>query len=319
MKQELLEKHRDKAILVLMSSGTTGEPKAIVHDFEKLKKSFTKGKPYRTLAFFPMDHMAGINTLFRTMESKGCLIIPQKRDPEYICKLIQDYEIELLPTTPTFLNLMLMSEAYKRFDLSSLKLITYGSEPMNEITLKRLIEALPNVKFKQTYGLSEIGVIPTQSKDGTLWVRMGEKTRVRDGMLEVKTDSTMLGYINAPDPFTSDGYFKTGDRVDQDGEYFRILGRESDMINVAGHKVNPVEVENVIMELDNIREVIVYKEKSNITGSIVCAKINPVKYEWDIAKRIKKHCRERLEAYKVPVKIDIDFQQQQNDLFKKQR
>ena len=296
------------AKLVLFSSGSTGEAKAIVHDWERLKQSFTKGNPYRTLAFFPLDHMAGINTFFRTMNSGGCLIIPQRKDPEYICSIIEQFKVELLPTTPTFLNLILISELYKKYDLSSLKIITYGSEPMNEVILKRLIEIFPQVRFKQTYGLSELGVFPTMSKDGTLWIKIGINTRVRDGKLELKTDSAMLGYINAPNPFTSDGWFMTGDRVEQEGEYFKILGRDSDFINVAGYKVNPVEVENEIMKVKNVANCVVYGECNGITGQIVCANVELINPEpdMDIIIRVRTHCIDKLEKFKVPVKIRIE-------------
>ena len=290
---------------MLFSSGSTGEAKAIVHDWERLKQSFTKGKPYRTLAFFPLDHMAGINTFFRTMNSGGCLIIPQRKDPEYICSIIEQFKVELLPTTPTFLNLILISELYKKYDLSSLQIISFGSEPMNEVILKRLIEIFPQVRFKQTYGLSELGVFPTMSKDGTLWIKIGINTRVRDGKLELKTDSAMLGYINDPDPFTEDGWFMTGDRVEQEGEYFKILGRDLDFINVAGYKVNPVEVENVVMSAGNIANCLVYAEKSSITGNIVCVKVSLITPEpdMDVILRVRKLCIEKLESYKVPIKV----------------
>ncbi len=65
----------------------------------------------------------------------------------------------------------------------------------------------------------------------------------------------MLGYLNAPSPFTEDGWFMTGDRVDVDGEYIRFLGRDSGIINVGGQKVYPAEIESVIGALENIDEV----------------------------------------------------------------
>lgn len=55
----------------------------------------------------------------------------------------------------------------------------------------------------------------------------------------------MLGYLNAASPFTDDGWFKTGDEVEQDGEWLRILGRRSEIINVGGEKVSPAEIEGV--------------------------------------------------------------------------
>ena len=68
-------------------------------------------------------------------------------------------------TSPTFLNLMLISGAWQEHDLSSLQLIAYGTESMPAEVLKRLGEAFPGVRLLQTYGLSEMGVLRTRSRD----------------------------------------------------------------------------------------------------------------------------------------------------------
>lgn len=327
MKQPLLDQLRDTghAGLVLFSSGTSGEPKAIVHDFTKLMDKYKVPRPaYRTLAFIPLDHMGGLNTLFHTLYNGGCLIIPENRKPEYICKLIEEYEIELLPVTPTFLNLLLISEAYKNHDLSSIKIISYGTEPMPQHTLDRLRTVFPNVRLQQTYGLSELGVLRSKSKDdGSLWVKIGGEgfeTRVVEGLLEIKADSAMLGYINAPSPFTEDGWFKTGDKVEVDGDYFRILGRDSEIINVGGNKVYPIEVESVILSLDNIADVLVYGAANAVTGQIVCADVQLIEDD-DVRQcslRIKQECKKRLLSYKVPMRFNISILPLTNK-FKKQR
>ena len=111
--------------------------------------------------------------------------------------------------------------------------MTYGTEVMPESTLKQFHELFPKVLLLQTYGLSEVGILRSKSKSSdSLWVKVGGEgfeTRVVDGMLEIKAKSAMLGYLNAESPFTEDGWFKTGDAVEVDGEYIRILGRKSEM------------------------------------------------------------------------------------------
>src|SRR6202011_5481922 len=97
-----------------------------------------------------------------------------ERTPDSVCAAIETHRIELLPTTPTFLRLLLMADAVRRYDLSSLKIITYGTEPMPPSTLAAVREALPQVRFKQTYGLSELGILPTRSRDsGSVWLKLG--------------------------------------------------------------------------------------------------------------------------------------------------
>ena len=298
--------------LVLFTSGSSGEPKAALHDLSKLLSKFnTKRKALRTINFLLFDHWGGLNTLFHILSNGGTVVILENRTPDYVCSLIEKYEVEILPTSPTFLNMLIMSRAYERKNLSSLKIISYGTEPMPESLLKHLNTLFPNVTLQQTYGLIELGVMRSKSEDnGSLWVKIGGEgyqTRVVDGMLEVKSDSAMIGYLNAKSPFTSDGWFMTGDTVEVKGEYFKILGRKSEIINVGGEKVFPQEVENVIMEIPEVSDVIVYGEENRLTGKIVCAKISYTGEadQTEIIKKIKTHCRTKLQAFKVPVKIII--------------
>ena len=123
---------------------------------------------------------------------------------------------------------------------------------------------------------------------------------------------------------TEDGWFNTNDVVEVDGDYLRILGRQSDIINVGGEKVYPAEVENVIQELDEIAEVMVYGERNAITGKIVCADVTTVSpldgpEEKELIARVKRHCREKLQKYKVPLRVNIVTEQQHTERFKKSR
>ena len=312
--------------LVLFTSGTSGAPKAAVHDFSKLLEKFkTKRKALRTANFLLWDHWGGLNTLFHTISNCGVVLPTNSRQPEAICCFIEKYLIELLPVSPTFLNLLILSEAYKRFNLSSLKLITYGTEPMPPSTLAKSRLIFPDVKFQQTYGLIELGVLRSKSKsDDSLWVKIGGEgfeTRIVNSILQIKAESAMLGYLNAPSPFTDDGYFITGDLVEQDGDYIKILGRKSELINVGGEKVYPQEVEDIILQFPGVCEVTVYGEKNPLLGNIVCAKIlldKGVEIDGFIPK-VKAYCRSNLEKYKVPVKIQIVATPLYGDRFKKER
>ncbi|HEX5965080.1 MAG TPA: AMP-binding protein, partial [Pyrinomonadaceae bacterium] len=197
--------------LVLFSSGSTGESKAAVHDLVPLLEKFkTRRKTLRAVSFLLYDHIGGVNTMLYTLANGGCLVTVERRDPDSVLAAVEKHRVELLPTSPTFINLMLLSEAYKRHDLSSLRIITYGTEPMPEHTLKRLHQLLPAIALQQTYGLSELGILQSKSREAdSLWVRIGGhgyETRVVDGVLHVKARSSMLGYLNAPSPFTEDGW-----------------------------------------------------------------------------------------------------------------
>jgi long-chain acyl-CoA synthetase len=304
---------RSRAVpgIILFTSGSTGEPKAVVHDFSLLLEKFRiPGKPLRTVSLLLFDHWGGLNTLLHTLMSGGLVACPETRNADHVCDLIERHRLELLPASPSFLNMLLVTGAHARHDLSSLRLVTYGAEPMPESTLRRLNRELPDVEFRQTYGLIELGVLRAKSASSdSLLVRVGGDgydVRVVDGMLEIKARSSMLGYLNAPAPFTDDGYFRTGDRVEVYGEFIRILGRDSELINVGGEKVFPTEVEAILLDCPAVVDAVVYGEPHPLSGNVVCADVVRVSDgQEDSAARtmIRRFCNERLESFKVPMKI----------------
>ncbi len=298
--------------LVLFTSGSTGQPKGVVHNFGRLLLKFHKLRPaLRTLNFLLFDHWGGLNTLLHCLANGSPVVLPENRTPDHICQLLEQHEVELLPASPTFLNMLLLSRAYEGRDLSKLKLITYGSEPMPATTLTGLRAAFPNAELRQTYGLIELGVLRAKSLSSeSLWVKVGGEgydLRVVDGILQIKAESAMLGYLNAPSPFTDDGYFVTGDRVELNGEFMRFLGRDSELINVGGQKVFPAEVEAVLLECELVEEAVVYGQRNPITGKIVCAdvQLRGSTDEAEARRAIKRFCADRLEPFKVPVKIQF--------------
>jgi acyl-CoA synthetase (AMP-forming)/AMP-acid ligase II len=319
-------KEREAPGLILFSSGSTGESKASVLNFDRLLAKFEAVRPaYRTLVFLLLDHIGGINTLFHGLCHGGTTVTVRARSPDAVCAAIAAHRIQLLPTTPTFLRLLLIADCMAQHDLSSLDLITYGTEPMPPSTLAAARQALPWVRFMQTYGLSELGILPTQSRDsGSVWLKLGSagfEHRIVDGILWIRSPSAMLGYLNAPSPFDADGWFNTQDLVASEGEYIRILGRKSELINVGGQKVHPTEVENVLLELDNVKDVTVHGRPNPVTGEVVAARITtrvPEDVE-GLRRRVRQHCLARLERYKMPAVIDVVAEEHHGARFKKLR
>ena len=312
--------------LVLFSSGSTGKNKASLHDFVPLLEKFrVRRHSMRSITFLLFDHIGGVNTLLYNLSNAGCVITCEDRAPDAVCATIERHRAQLLPTSPTFINLLLLSEAYRRHDLSSLELVTYGTEVMPESTLRRFREALPNIRLLQTYGLSEVGIMRSKSKSSdSLWVKVGGEgfqTRVVDGMLEIKAESAMLGYLNHESPFTDDGWFRTGDAVDVDGEYLRILGRRSELINVGGEKVYPAEVESVLQQMTEVEDVTVAGEANPITGHMVVARVKLAGNEApaEFRKRMHAFCRDRLPRFAIPQKVELVDASMHGPRFKKMR
>jgi acyl-CoA synthetase (AMP-forming)/AMP-acid ligase II len=319
-------KERDAPGLVLFSSGSTGESKASVLDFSRLLAKFqAPRRAYRTLVFLLLDHIGGINTLLHALCHGGTIVTTRERSPDAVCAAIEAHRVQLLPTTPTFLRMLLIADAIRRHDLSSLELITYGTEPMPPSTLAVVRDALPWVRFKQTYGLSELGILPTRSRDsGSVWLKLGNtdfEHKIVDGVLWIRSPSAMLGYLNAPSPFDPDGWFNTQDLVERDGEYIRILGRKSELINVGGEKVHPTEVENILLQIDNVKDVTVRGLPNPVAGEVVAAKITLLAPEDSAAlkRRVRQFCHTRLERYKIPAVIDVVVEDHYGARFKKSR
>lgn len=315
--------------LILFSSGSTGKPKAMIHNLENLLSNYIdkKGKDINFLVFLMFDHIGGLNTLFNCLSMGVMITIPQNRNPNDIARLIQKHKINILPSSPTFLNLMCISNVFDIFDLSSIRMITYGTEAMPESLLLKLKEKLPRVKFLQTFGTSETGIMKTSSmSSSSTFLKFddpNQEFKIVKGELWLRSKTQVLGYINhSNESFTQDGWFITGDLVEQTEDGFiKIIGRSKELINVGGEKVLPAEVESVIMELDFIQDCIVKSEKNSITGQMVCADI-VLKEGFDFKNeklKIRKHCIQKLDSFKVPVRIreieSVNF----TNRFKKER
>lgn len=327
-KNNLIENLRENSNpgLILFSSGSSGYPKAAVHNFDNLLSKFTTPRPVLiTINFLLFDHWGGLNTMLHVLSNGGSLVLLKKRTPEYIANLIEKNSVELLPVSPTFLNLFILSNVHKKYDFSSLKIISYGTEAMPETTLIKLKKIFPNVKLQQTYGLIEVGVLRSKSKDnGSLWFKIGGEgynVRIKDEMLEIKSKSVMLGYLNAESPFSNDGWYKTGDKVIQKDGFIKILGRASEVINVGGEKVYPQEIENEILKMNNVEDVTIFSEKNALIGNVICAEIS-LKVIEDrniFKKKMTEFLKDKISSYKIPIKIIITKDIHHNARFKKKR
>ena len=319
-------REKNSSGLILFSSGSTGKPKAMVHNLDTLIDSFKdkKEKSMNMLVFLMFDHIGGLNTVFNALCMGACLIIPKIKDAKTICELIEKYKIMVLPSSPTFLNLILISQEYKNYDLSSLRMITYGTETMPQSLLLKLKEVFPKVKFLQTFGTSETGISTTSSKSSnSLFMKLEDingEYKIVENELWLRSKTQVLGYLNASmDSFTSDGWFKTGDLVEVDGEYIKIIGRAKEVINVGGQKVLPAEVESIILEMEEISDCMVYAEQNAITGQTVVCDVVLNKNIENIKKRVRVFCKDRLDAYKIPTKVNVVDKTNFSDRFKKIR
>ena len=273
---EILESLRNKehAGLVLFSTGTTGRPKAILHDLTIFMKRYeTPRQTLKTINFLLFDHIGGLNTLLHTLFNKGTVVAPNSRRVEDILETCAEHEIEVLPTSPTFLRMMLISGLIPEKVPETLRIITYGTELMDQSTLDALCKLLPNVDFRQTYGMSELGIVRVKSEScNSLFMKVGGEgveTRVVNNVLEIRSETRMLGYLNAETPFDNEGWYNTKDIVEEKDGYYKVTGRRSEVINVGGLKFMASEVERVALQYEHVELAKAEAKPNPITGQHV--------------------------------------------------
>lgn len=267
--------------LILATGGTTGTPKLLLHDLSLLLSNVRvrDTNMRRILPLMRFDHIGGLDMAWRALGAAHVLVAPPPEiTPALVAATIQRHRVNVLPATPSFLNLLLLSEAHKTNDLSTLAVVPYGAEPMPAALLKRLRIAFPNVEFVQRFGTSETGALPVRESPTGLFLDRERKDfswKVVEGELWIKSPSRALGYLSGdPGGFDTAGWFKTGDQADvhPDGSV-QIQGRRSELINVGGEKVLPEEVESALTGHPMVGDCRVGPSTNAVLGQVVAAEV----------------------------------------------
>jgi len=263
----------------------------------------------KTISFLLFDHIGGINTILHTLFNKGTVVAPKSRSVKDILATCAEYNIEALPTTPTFLRMMLMSGLIPESVPKSLRIITYGTERMDQTTLDALCELLPNCDFRQTFGMSELGIIRVKSKRrNSLFMKLGGEgieTRVVDNVLEIRSETRMLGYLNTESPFDDEGWYNTKDIVEEQDDYYKITGRISEVINVGGLKFMASEVERVSLQYQHIELAKVEAKTNPITGQHVELTVQTTSGRKIDKSSLKMFLSKRLQNHMMPKRISF--------------
>lgn len=270
-------------LLVLRTAGTTGAPRHVVHSVGRFIRSFAlkESSPLRQLILYPADHMAGMDAFMRAIHTGGTLVVPVDRSPRSIAKAIEEERVEALPATPSLLQFLLLSGEWEGRDLSSVKVIPHGAEPMAPALRERLQAAFPRARLRQRFGMTEVGTLPVREDPedpAALFLdgQPGEYAwRVESGELSIRTPNGSLGTLEeGPGMASPESWFRTGDLAEMTPRgSIRILGRRQFMINVGGVKVIPEEVEALLLEHPNVRDVLVSGTPNPLTGQAVAAQV----------------------------------------------
>jgi acyl-CoA synthetase (AMP-forming)/AMP-acid ligase II len=302
--------------LVLSTGGTAGIPKLVLHDFVTLIATVPvkDGRMWRTMPLMRFDHIGGLDTAWRALAGGQTLVGPPAWiTPGAVADAIEDFQVEVLPATPSFLNLLLLAEAHLSHDLGSLRIVPYGAEPMPDGLLGRLKAALPRVEFVQRFGTSETGSLPVVPHGNGLLISPGKngyEWKIVDDELWVLSPSRAIGYLSESTGGLDDsGWFRTGDLAQRlpDGS-IRVLGRRSDLINVGGEKVLPSEVEGVLLSHPLVADCRVIPEANAILGQVVGVEVVWLGPESDpvaIKHQLHDFARHHMAQHKLPIVVRL--------------
>ena len=133
----------------------------------------------------------------------------------------------------------------------------------------------------------------------------GVETRVVDNVLEIRSATRMLGYLNAKSPFDEDGWYNTKDIVEERNGYYKVTGRTAEVINVGGLKFMPSEVERVALQFDGVELAKAEGKPNPITGQHVELNVQPVT-NFEIDKNaLKEFLASKLATHMVPKRLKI--------------
>jgi fatty-acyl-CoA synthase len=325
---------RDLAVLPY-TSGTTGLPKGCEHTHASIMHNavgsliWTGGTSANVvLSVVPMFHITGMVSVMHTaIYGGGTLVIMPRWERELAGRLISKWKVTHWTNIPTMVIDLLGSPNFASFDLSSLVYIGGGGAAMPQAVAQRLLE-LYGLRFCEGYGLTETAAPshtnpPDASKQQCLGIPfVGTDARVIDpltlqempqgeqGEIVMCGPQNFRGYWKQPEATAAafieiDGqrFFRSGDmgRIDEDG-YFFMTDRLKRMINAAGFKVWPAEVEALMFRHPAIQEACVISARDAYRGETVKAIVvlrqdaRGTLSESDIVD----WCRDNMAAYKYP-------------------
>jgi acyl-CoA synthetase (AMP-forming)/AMP-acid ligase II len=183
---------------------------------------------------------------------------------------------------------------------------------MPESLLARLKAAFPRVRFIQTFGTSETGITRTESPEaGSTFLRFEDPNlewKIIDDELWLRSRTQIAGYLNASNEcFTTDGWFRTGDKVEQGPNgTIRVLGRMGEMINVGGEKLMPAEVESVVLSIPGVTDCRARGEPNALTGQTIVVDVVASDTDQEALRAaIRSACREHLARHKTPTRVNF--------------
>lgn len=304
--------------LMIFTSGTTQQPRCVKYRWSDLLAQVGSRKAAdgeRWLLAYKLNHFAGVQMLAHIVASQSTLVLAESTLVADAVTAMNSLGVTHVSSTPTFWRFVLALLASAQ-QLPPLRHITLGSEPVSAGLLQQLATLFPDARIVHIYALTEAGscISVSDGKPG-LPLEILERRedaavrfRIVDGELQVRTHHGMRGYRNDRDsePRTADGWLATGDLVRIDKERILFMGRESEVINVGGVKVHPLEVENLVATVPGVKLARVYGQENPVVGQIVAVDlvINKGHDAETVEDSVREACR-GLPRHSMPRNVTI--------------
>ncbi len=297
--------------LLKLTSGTTSAPRAIrfralqlAADADHICETMGFGREDRNYGVIPLSHSYGFSNLLTPLLCRGVpLVLSHDRMPRAILEGLARSRATVFPGMPVFYQTLAGLDAPA--PLPDLRLCISAGAPLPP-AVGRAFSAKFGRKIHTFYGSSECGAISYDTSEGDYGEGFvgqemnGVQLRLReDSRLEVRSDAVGDGYWPEPDPaILGEGRFLTGDLVERRGEGFCLVGRTADVINVAGRKLNPLDVEQRIARMEGVREVVVFGVPSTLRSeqAIACVVAEAAVDQ----EALIRECRNALSTWQMP-------------------
>jgi len=329
----------DDDLVIVYTSGTTGNPKGAVHTHCILKNEYricnwrNLNESDKFLAFLPWFHVGGgFSQICPCLITGGTLVIMSSFDPAEAMRLIAREKITQLDGIPTHFIMMLDHPEFGKYDLRSLKGGWAGGAPVTKEVAMGMIDKLGMKEMLVVYGMTETTSVTTFTKVGdtidhiistdglpisTLDDVPGFEVKIDDpathaelppgteGEICVRGDIVMKGYYKNPEEtekaIDRDGWFHTGDLgIKFDDGYIKLTGRVKDMFIVGGTNAYPAEIESFISAHPKVKMVQVVGVPERRLGEVGAAYIELKEGEEATEEEIIGFCKGRMANYKVP-------------------
>jgi len=319
---------------IFYTSGTTGFPKGammtqenFINNSETCRRvvSLPMDGSVRNLVSVPLFHVTGCNSqLIPTCEGGNTLVIMPAFEVQAFLSAVRDERINLLTSVPAVYWLAINQANFREFDTSNVKWVCYGGAPIAPELVARIMEAFPQARLGNGFGLTETSSVATFLPHDYARLRpetVGFAAPIVDldlfepdpetgvGELLVRGSNVVKGYWNKPEATAEtfvNGWLHTGDmaRLDEDG-FVQIVDRKKDMICRGGENVYCVEVENALAAHPAVFEVSVIGVPDEVMGEKVGAVIVPQPGRQIDVGDIISFAREHLADFKVPQYVAI--------------